>query len=80
MAEAYMILARPSATFEDVAHLVRGVQGRALLETGDLGAGLVWAGQVQGLIHDIPTVAELISRIVSEAREIINTRLRAFTA
>jgi NADH:quinone reductase (non-electrogenic) len=71
------ILKRPDAKFEDVAHLVRGSQGRVLLETGDLDAGLVWAGQVQGLIHDIPTVAELIGRIVEEARAIIRRRLPA---
>jgi NADH:quinone reductase (non-electrogenic) len=69
------ILKRPDAKFEDVAHLVRGSQGRIVLETGDLDAGLVWAGQVQGLIHDVPTVAELIRRIVEEARVIIQRRL-----
>jgi NAD(P)H-dependent flavin oxidoreductase YrpB (nitropropane dioxygenase family) len=69
------ILKRPDARFEDVAHLVRGAQGRVLLETGDLDAGLVWAGQVQGLIHDIPTVGELIQRIVREATDIIRSRL-----
>jgi len=69
------ILKRPDAKFEDVAHLVRGASGRVLLESGDLDAGLVWAGQVQGLIHDIPTVAELVGRIVREATEIIRRRL-----
>ncbi len=69
------ILARPEARFEDVAHIVRGAHGRQLLETGDLDAGLIWAGQVQGLIHDIPTVAELIRRIVTEAQTIIRERL-----
>jgi NADH:quinone reductase (non-electrogenic) len=69
------ILRRPDAKFEDVAHLVRGAQGRVLLENGDLDAGLVWAGQVQGLIHDIPTVAELIDRIMREALDIIERRL-----
>lgn len=72
------ILKRPDAKFEDVAQLVRGAKGRVVLETGDLDAGLVWAGQVQGLIHDIPTVAELIGRIVREARDIIERRLPAF--
>jgi NADH:quinone reductase (non-electrogenic) len=71
------VLRRPDAKFEDVAHLVRGAQGRVLLETGDLDAGLVWAGQVQGLIHDIPTVAELIQRIIHEATDIIRSRLAA---
>src|SRR5712672_3591880 len=69
------ILKRPDAKFEDVAHLVRGGQGRVLLETGDLDAGLIWAGQVQGLIRDIPTVAELIQRIMGEATDIIRRRL-----
>jgi nitronate monooxygenase len=69
------LLKRPDAKFEDVQHLVRGAQGRVLLETGDLDAGLFWAGQVQGLIHDIPTVAELMDRIMREALEIIERRL-----
>ncbi|GFE79751.1 nitronate monooxygenase [Steroidobacter agaridevorans] len=72
------ILKRPDAKFEDVQHLVRGAQGRVLLETGDLDAGLYWAGQVQGLIHDIPTVAELMDRIMREALEIIERRLPGF--
>ncbi|HYP63435.1 MAG TPA: nitronate monooxygenase family protein [Acidocella sp.] len=74
------ILNRPEAKFEDVAHLVRGIKGREVLETGNLDAGLFWAGQVQGLIHDIPTCAELIGRIVREAEEIISGRLRGFVA
>jgi NAD(P)H-dependent flavin oxidoreductase YrpB (nitropropane dioxygenase family) len=71
------LLSQPDAKFEDVAHLVRGAQGRVLLEQGDLDAGLVWAGQVQGLIHDIPTVAELMARIMAEAEKIVSGRLAA---
>jgi nitronate monooxygenase len=74
------LLNKPEATFQDVAHLVRGIQGRELLETGNLDAGLVWAGQVQGLIHDIPTCAELISRIMRDAEAIITGRLAKFVA
>ena len=69
------ILNEVGAKFEDVAHLVRGAKGRELLETGDLDAGLVWAGQVQGLIHDIPTVAELMARIIADAEALIAGRL-----
>ncbi len=72
------ILNQPESKFEDVAHLVRGAQGRELLETGNLDAGLIWAGQVQGLIHDIPTCAELVGRIVRDAEEIITERLKGF--
>jgi NAD(P)H-dependent flavin oxidoreductase YrpB (nitropropane dioxygenase family) len=39
-----------------------------------------WAGQVQGLIHDVPSVSELITRIVLEATGLIETRLRAVLA
>ena len=61
--------------FEDVRPLVSGAKGKEGLETGDRDRGLVWAGQVLGLIHDIPPVAELVSRIVREAEEIIRGRL-----
>lgn len=64
----------------DVAHLVSGLRGRVVYETGDLEHGIWSAGQVQGLIHDIPTCAELVSRIMSEAREIIETRLRGMVS
>lgn len=74
------ILRNPEATFADVAHLVKGADGRTALETGDVDAGLVWAGQIQGLIHDVPSCAELLERIVSEARSIIDQRLPQFTA
>ena len=44
-------------------------------ESGDPNYGIWTVGMVQGLIHDIPTCAELISRIVREAEEIIRVRL-----
>ena len=70
-------LARPGAVFEDVKELVAGAKGRELLKTGDMSSGIFWAGQVQGLIHDIPSCEELITRMVSEAEAIIERRLRA---
>jgi hypothetical protein len=38
------------------------------------------AGQVQGLIHDIPTCAELVSRIMQDAETIIRRRLDHMTS
>jgi NAD(P)H-dependent flavin oxidoreductase YrpB (nitropropane dioxygenase family) len=75
--EVVRILSQPDATFELVAPLVRGARGRELLETGNLDAGLVWAGQSQGLIRDVPSVADLVSRIVSDATLVIERNLRA---
>lgn len=63
--------------FEDVRDLVAGAHGRRVFDEGDLDAGIWSAGQVQGLIDDIPTCAELISRIVAEAETMISSRLAA---
>ena len=71
------ISSREGAMFQDIQPLVSGAKGRIALETGDLDAGLVWAGQIQGLIHDIPTCDALIARIVAEAQAIICGRLNA---
>jgi nitronate monooxygenase len=71
-------LAQPGAQYADVAELVSGAKGRKLLKEGDLGAGIHWAGMVQGLIHDIPTVKTLIDRIIAEAEAIIEDRLMGF--
>jgi nitronate monooxygenase len=68
----------PGAVFEDVRPLVSGAHGRTALETGDVDAGLIWAGQVQGLIHDIPTCQQLIDRIIQDAETIIRSRLSGF--
>lgn len=66
------------AEFGDIAHLVAGARGRKVFEDGDLEAGIWTAGQSQGLIDDIPTVAELVDRMVTEAESIIEDRLRGF--
>ncbi|MFC4295850.1 NAD(P)H-dependent flavin oxidoreductase [Novosphingobium tardum] len=73
-------LAEPDAKFEDVRELVSGVAGKELLDTGDLSKGVFWAGMVQGLIHDIPTCEELLTRIVSDAEAIIRQRLQGMLA
>ncbi|MBH1998107.1 MAG: nitronate monooxygenase [Sphingomonadaceae bacterium] len=72
------ISAETGAVFEDIRSFVSGAKGREALETGNLDAGLVWAGQVQGLIRDIPTCADLLARIVGDAEAIIGGRLAAF--
>ena len=73
-------LAQPGAVFEDVAELVSGVKGRELLETGNLDAGIFWASMAQGLIHDIPTVQDLMDRIMADAEAIIDKRLAGMRA
>jgi nitronate monooxygenase len=67
----------PGATFADVAELVSGQRGKALLQSGEIDSGVYWASVAQGLIHDIPSCAELIERIIAEATGIISERLSA---
>jgi nitronate monooxygenase len=63
--------------FEDIIEEVAGVYPR-IMQKGDMDAGAWSCGMVAGLIHDIPTVKELIDNIMAEADSIINERLRSF--
>jgi nitronate monooxygenase len=58
-------------TFEDVRELVAGARGREVYESGDTDRGIWWAGMTQGLVHDVPTVAELVARMITEAERAI---------
>jgi len=71
---------REGNPFQAIAHLVRGARGREGLEMGDPEHGIWTAGMVQGLIHDVPTVATLVSRIMDDAETIIATRLAGQTS
>jgi nitronate monooxygenase len=73
--EVVAIEKRGSATFADVKDLVAGARGAIVLDRGEMDAGIWSAGQSQALIHDIPTCAELVTRIVREAEAIIRARL-----
>ncbi|NBU85011.1 MAG: nitronate monooxygenase [Sphingomonadaceae bacterium] len=66
---------REGQPFEAVTGLVKGVRGREGLASGDINHGIWSAGMVQGLIHDIPTCADLVSRMVADAESIIQSRL-----
>lgn len=70
------IEAQGNATIDDIKHLVAGSVGKSeMYEKGNVQKGVMSVGQVAGLIHDIPTCAELVQRIVSDARAIITERL-----
>jgi len=58
------------ATLEELLPMISGkVNAKAAIE-GDLEEGYVYAGQGVGLIHDVPTVAELFGRMMGEAKAI----------
>ena len=60
--------------FEDIIEQVAGVYPKVMQE-GAVDAGAWSCGMVAGLIHDIPSVKELIDRIMGEAHAIIRERL-----
>ena len=62
--------------FEDIMGEVAGVYPR-IMKDGTMDAGAWSCGMVAGLIHDIPTVKDLIDRIMAEAETLIRQRLTA---
>jgi nitronate monooxygenase len=66
-----------SLKIEDIHEQVAGVYPKVMLD-GEMDAGAWSCGMVVGLIHDIPTVKELVDRIMAEAEQIIRRRLTGF--
>jgi NADH:quinone reductase (non-electrogenic) len=66
-----------SLKIEDIHEQVAGVYPRVMVD-GDMDAGAWSCGMVVGLINDIPTVKELIDRIMTQAEQIIRQRLTGF--
>lgn len=66
--------------FQDIQPLVAGQRGRAALQAGAVQDGLVWAGQVVGLINDVPPCSVLVQRIVDECAESLRQASRLLAA
>ena len=69
-----------TATFEDVKDLVAGQRGRVVFEEGDLEHGIWSAGISVARVKDIPTCEEMVSRLVTDAKNIIDDRLQSVKA
>ena len=64
-------------TIDDIHDLVAGVYPKVMVD-GDMDAGAWSCGMAVGLIKDIPTVKDLIDRIMADAENIIRRRLSGF--
>jgi NADH:quinone reductase (non-electrogenic) len=71
---------KAGGAFEDVRSLVSGARGRLVYENGDPDAGIWCSGLSQALIHDVPTCAELIDRLIGEAASLMTERFGALLA
>ena len=69
------IEARGNATIHEIKQYLSGLEGKEMIDTGDLNRGVFSAGQVIGMIRDVPTVQQLFDRIVGDASRIMSRRL-----
>lgn len=77
-AERVLALEQHESQREELIRAISGeVNKRGALE-GRLDEGWVWGGQVAGLIHDIPTVQELLDRMVRDAEALLRRAVAAF--
>jgi NADH:quinone reductase (non-electrogenic) len=68
--EKILQLEAENADYEQLKNYISGKANKKYIYDGNLEEGFAWAGQVMGMIKDIPTVDELIGRMMSEANEI----------
>jgi enoyl-[acyl-carrier protein] reductase II len=66
------ILARElsSEGYEGLKEYISGMANKRFIYDGEIEQGFAWAGQVMGLIEDVPSAGELIKRIIHQAEEI----------
>jgi len=63
------------ATLAELLPLISGDRGKAAYISGDFNDAVIYAGQVVGLVNEIPSVREIIESMVSDAKLIVQ-RLR----
>lgn len=59
-----------NANYDKLKSYISGEANRRYIHDGDAQSGFGWAGQVAGMIDDIPSVADLIARMVEQAEDI----------
>ena len=57
---------KAGAGYEELKSFISGENNRTFIYEGDCDNGFGWAGQVIGLIDDIPTVQQLFERMLQE--------------
>jgi NADH:quinone reductase (non-electrogenic) len=56
--------------YEELKDYISGVANKRYIYDGKIDEGFAWAGQVTGLISDIPSVYDLIARMIIEAEDV----------
>lgn len=63
-------LEEKNASYEELKEYISGKANKRFIYDGNFDEGFAWAGQVMGLINDVPSVEELMNRIILEANQI----------
>lgn len=69
--EKILEMENKGATLEELLPMISGQRGRNAYDIGDISEASISVGQVVGLIHDVPSVKEIIDGIISEAERIV---------
>lgn len=69
-AEKILEIERQGGTYDDLKEYISGEANRRFIYEGKVDEGFAWVGQAIGLIHDVPSVAELFARMMEEAEQI----------
>jgi enoyl-[acyl-carrier protein] reductase II len=68
--EKILEIERQNGEYEQLKDFISGNANKRYIYDGETAEGFAWAGQVMGLIKDVPTVAELFKRMINEAEQI----------
>ena len=77
--EMILDMEEKGARLDEILPLISGEKVRNAYQTGDYANAIITAGQTVGLIHDVPTVKEIIDRMISEAEGVMK-RLNRISA
>ena len=68
--EKIIEIEKVNGSYEPLKELISGKANKRYIYDGDVNGGFAWAGQVMGLIHDVPSVAALFERMIKEGEQI----------
>ncbi|MEK5522497.1 2-nitropropane dioxygenase [Heyndrickxia sporothermodurans] len=68
--EQILEIEKNNGGYEKLKNYISGQANKNYIYNGEVDSGFAWAGQVMGLINDIPSVEELITRMIQDANEI----------
>lgn len=65
-----LTIEKNNGDYEQLKSFISGKANKRYIHDGAKDEGFAWAGQVMGLVKDVPTVAELFQRMIHDAEQI----------